>query len=156
MEIIDEKRFEDLSISNELNNIKEIKLVGKIASITLFYLYKHEFDVVDLTEAEFIEEDKKEKILRMYTPDGIPVYSKEEHLIHYDYLEMFAEDVCTQKIIVPATLKRRHMNRFTKNYSIEQIIVPEDSQLFSMKDGNVYNKKGTTLVYKNKKRLRKR
>lgn len=144
-----------MSISNELNNIKEIKLVGKIASITLFYLYKHEFDVVDLTEAEFIEEDKEEYMFCGFSHSG-PVYSNKKVTHHYDYLSMFAEDVCTQKIIVPATLKRRHMNRFTKNYSIEQIIVPEDSLLFSMKDGNVYNKKGTTLVYKNKKRLRKR
>ena len=154
MEIMNEERFEDLSISDELDNIKEIKLVGKIASTTLFYLYQHEFDVVDLTEAEFIEEDKEEYMCYGFSHSG-PIYGNKKVIHHYDYLAMFAEDVCTTKIIVPATLKRRHMNRFKENYSIQQIIVPEDCQLFSMKDGHVYNKKGTTLVYKNKKRLRK-
>ena len=154
MEIFEEEKFSSFALDDK--HIKDIKFVGKITSETTFYLYLYYFDSVDISEAEFIEEDKNEKIFRMYTPDGTPIYSKEEHLIHYDYLEIFAEEVFARKVIVPPTLKRRHMNRFKKNRSIEQIIVPEDCQLFSMKDGHVYNKKGTTLVYKNKKRLRKR
>ena len=47
-------------------------------------------------------------------------------------------------------LKRRHMNRVKNNKSIKEVVVTADCELFSMKDGDVYNKKGTILTYSNK------
>lgn len=147
MEIFNEDRFNSLDWDNaELN---EIKLVGRITDFTIFNLDGCFFDVVDISEAEFIEEDKEEYVCYGFSHSG-PVYGKKKVIRHYDNLALFAERVYPKKIIVPPTLKRRHMNRLISNCSIEQIIVPEDCQLFSMKDGDVYNKKGTTLVFKNK------
>ena len=150
MEILDQNRFVSLAMDNV--DIKEIKLIGAITGETIFYLHLYDFDVVDISEAEFIEEDKEEYVCYGFSHSG-PVYGNKKVLRHYDYLAMFAEDVYARRIIVPPTLKRKHMNRLVAKDFIEQIIVPEDCQLFSMKDGNVYNKKGTSLVFKNKKRL---
>ena len=44
-----------------------------------------------------------------------------------------------------------HMNRIKNNSNIKEVIVVEESPLFSMKDGDVYNKKGTILIFSNKK-----
>ena len=149
MEILEQDRFVSLAMDNV--DIKEIKLVGVVTGETIFYLHLYDFDVVDISEAEFFEEDKEEYVCYGFSHSG-PVYSKKKVVRYYDYLTMFAEDVYTRKIIVPPTLKRKHMNRLVAKDFIEQIIVPEDCQLFSMKDGNVYNKKGTALIFKNKKR----
>ena len=147
MEIVDEERINSLDWNDA--ELKELKLVGRITDFTIFCLDGCLFDVVDISEAEFIEEDKEEYVCYGFSHSG-PVYGKRKVIRHYDNLALFAERVYPKKIIVPPTLKRKHMNRLIANDFIEQIIVPEDCQLFSMKDGNVYNKKGTTLVFENK------
>ena len=79
------------------------------------------------------------------------MYGKKTRMQHFDYLEMFLSDIMTDKIILPLNVKRKHMNRIKDNSSIKKVIVHDECPLFSMKDGDVYNKKGTTLVFRNKK-----
>mgnify|MGYP003317829948 CR=1 FL=1 len=149
MEIFDEQRllYADSLI---LKNITEIKVVGKISRNVSPPLTWHTFSVVDISETDFIEEYKEEYLCLGFSHCG-PVYSNRLCNRHYDYLAMFINDVLTQKIILPPTLKRRHMNRIKENSSIKEVVVTDDCQLFTMKDGDVYNKKGTTLVFSNKK-----
>jgi hypothetical protein len=64
---------------------------------------------------------------------------------------MFVEDIVTDKIILPSYIKRKHMNRIKNNKNIKEVVVADECSLFSMKDGDVYNKKGTILVFSNKR-----
>lgn len=149
MEIFDEQRllFADSLV---LKNIKEIKVVGKISRDVGSALTWHTFSVVDLSEADFTEEYKEEYLCLGFSHCG-PIYSNRLCNRHYDYLAMFINDVLTQKIILPPNIKRRHMNRIKENSSIKEVVVTAECALFSMKDGDVYNKKGTTLIFSNKK-----
>ena len=149
MEIFNEERLL-LSNSKDLEKLSEIKVGGKISKEHGHRLGWHTFSVVDLSEAEFTEEYKEEYVCLGFSHCG-PVYSDRLCNRHYDYLAIFINDVRTNKIILPPTLKRRHMNRVKENRSIKEVIVTDDCQLFSMKDGDVYNKKGTILAYSNKK-----
>jgi hypothetical protein len=148
MEIFDERRllYADSLI---LKNITEIKVVGKISRNVSPPLTWHTFSVVDISEADFIEKYKEEWLAVGFSHRGGYRYRWCKH--HYDYLAMFINDVRTQKIILPPNIKRRHMNRIKENSSIKEVVVTDDCQLFTMKDGDVYNKKGTTLVFSNKK-----
>lgn len=150
MEIFDCKKIFDLYLSEGFAECKNIKIVGCIKSDISFELRNNCFDVVDLSEAEFIEEDKEERVCLGFSHSG-PVYSSRICTRHYDYLEMFVSDIYTKKIILPPNVKRKHMNRIKDRSFIETVIVHDECPLFSMKDGDVYNKKGTTLVFSNKK-----
>ena len=43
------------------------------------------------------------------------------------------------------------MNRIKNNKNIKEVVVADECSLFSMKDGDIYNKKGTILVFSNKR-----
>ena len=131
------------------------------ATVTIAYTKdqvtdKREYKPVASTPAdvvivkEFIVEDKEENICLGYSHCG-PVYSSRICTRHYDYLEMFVEDIVTDKIILPSYIKRKHMNRIKNNKNIKEVVVADECSLFSMKDGDVYNKKGTILVFSNKR-----
>ena len=153
MKILTQKDIEDLWFTNEysFNEFDEIKIVGCVSeALCSYYLHMSSYKVVDISEAEFIEEDKEVR-LDYITPDGCPIYGKKTRMQHFDYLEMFLRDIMTGKIILPSYVKRRHMNRIKDNSSIKKVTVHDECPLFSMKDGDVYNKKGTTLVFRNKK-----
>ena len=153
MKILTQKDIENLWFTNEysLDEFDEIKIIGQVSEVLCdYYLHMSDYKVVDISEAEFIEEDKEVR-LDYITPDGCPIYGTKTRIQHFDYLEMFVRDIMTKKIILPPTLKRRHMNRIKENSSIKEVVVTDDCQLFTMKDGDVYNKKGTTLVFSNKK-----
>ena len=74
---------------------REIKITGRITTDLDTYFSRSIFDLVDISGAEFIEEDKE---------------------VRLDY----------------------------------KVIVTDDCPLFSMRDGDVYNKKGTIPIYNNK------
>lgn len=133
----------------DFDQFSEIKIVGQINDDIGLYLCSCCFKLVDISEADFIEEDKEVR-LDYITPDGCPIYGTKTRIQHLDYLEMFLRDITTEKIILPPNIKRRHMNIIKDKCSIKEIVVEDNCELFSMKDGNVYNKKGTTLVFSNK------
>lgn len=132
---------------------RRIKIVGQFKTDLEEYFGLSGFEVVDISEAKFIEEDKEIR-LDYVTPNG-QVYGTKTRVSHFDYLEMFLRMIITDEIILPPYAKRKHMNRIKDSDYIERVIVTDDSKLFSMKDGDVYNKKGTILVFKNKKLKKK-
>lgn len=151
MKILTQNDIEDLWFTNEysFDEFDEIKIVGRVSeALCSHYLHMSSFDVVDISEAEFIEEDKDVRC-DYVTPSG-PVYGKKTRVQHFDYLEMFVRDIYTEKIILPPNIKLKHMNRIKERSSIEKVIVHDECPLFSMKDGDVYDRKGTTLVFSNK------
>lgn len=153
MKILSQKDIESLWFTNEssFDEFDEIKIVGQVSeALCDYYLHMSSYKVVDISEAEFIQEDKEVR-LDYITPDGTPIYGTKTRVQHFDYLEMFVRDIFTEKIILPPNIKRKHMNRIKDSCSIKEVIVVDECPLFCMKDGDVYNKKGTTLVYSNKK-----
>ena len=153
MKILSQEDIESLWFTNEssFDEFDEIKIVGRVSeALCNYYLHMSDYKVVDISEAEFIEEDKEVR-LDYITPDGAPIYGTKTRIQHFDYLEMFVRDILTEKIILPPNIKRKNMNRIKNRCSIKEVIVVDECPLFCMKDGDVYNKKGTTLVYSNKK-----
>lgn len=152
MKTLTQKDIERLWFANEysFDEFDEIKIIGQVSeALCTYYLHMSSYEVVDISAAEFIEEDREVRI-DYVTPSG-PVYGKKTRVQHFDYLEMFVRDIFTEKIILPPNVKRKHINRIKDRDSIREVVVVDECPLFSMKDGDVYNKKGTTLVYKNKK-----
>ena len=150
MEVLDQKKIIALYLSGGYSDYKQIKIVGQVTcDLTNKFGYNH-FEIIDLSDAEFIVEDKEEYVCLGYSHCG-PVYSSRTCIRHYDYLEMFVKDIVADKIILPPYVKRKHMNRIKNNSSIKEVAVVDNCELFSMKDGDIYNKKGTTLVFNNKK-----
>ena len=151
MKIFNQSEIRDIwSTIDGFDPYPQIKIVGRVDEDLSFYMCKSSFDLVDISEAEFIEEDKEERVCYGFSHSG-PVYGNRICVRHYDYLDMFVRDVMTDDIILPPYVKRRHINRLKDMASIGRVFVTDDCALFSMKDGDVYNKKGTILVYSNKK-----
>jgi hypothetical protein len=158
MKVVDLKeiyRVWDNTLGIDLDeDYKRIKIIGKIETDLNDYFGLSEFKVIDISEAEFVEKDIVEQMCLGWSHSG-PVYANRMCTYHYDYLELLLRNIYTQEIILPPYAKRKHMNRIKDSGCIERVIVTDDSKLFSMKDGDVYNKKGTILVFKNKKLKKK-
>ena len=103
------------------------------------------YDVLDLSQATFIiDEEEWHQFLGM-SHHG-PVYGNSGWR-EVDVLKRLLQEVCADKVILPADVARRHMNAIIKNEDIYEVEVTDDCKLFAMKDGNVYNKKLTKLVF---------
>lgn len=104
------------------------------------------YGVLDLSQATFIiDEEEWYQFLGM-SHHG-PVYGNSGWR-EVEVLKRLLQEVCADKVILPADVARRHMNAIIKNEDIYEVEVPDDCKLFAMKDGNVYNKKLTKLVFK--------
>ena len=104
--------------------------------------------VVDISQAHFIIDEEEWKQFLGYSHHG-PVYGASGWR-EVDVLKRFLENVWADKVILPADVARRHINAATRNAGLFQLIVPDDCRLFAMKDGDVYNKKLTKVVFQAK------
>lgn len=105
----------------------------------------HEYGVVDLSQATFIiDRERWAQFLGM--SHWGPVYGNSGWR-DVDVLKRVLQELKADKVILPADVARRHMNAIIKNEDIYEVEVPDDCKLFAMKDGNVYNKKLTKLVF---------
>ena len=103
------------------------------------------YGVLDLSQAMLIiDEEEWHQFLGM-SHHG-PVYGSSGWR-EVDVLKRLLQEVCADKVILPADVARRHMNAAIKNEDIYEVEVPDDCKLFAMKDGDVYNKKLTKLVF---------
>ena len=106
---------------------------------------KQYYQLVDISQAEFII-DKEEWQRCLGMSHHGPVYAR-GGTRDVEVLIRFLEKVRARKVILPANIERRHMNAAMRNNCICKIEVPDDCRLFAMKDGDVYNKKLTKLVF---------
>lgn len=65
-------------------------------------------------------------------------------------LQIIVEKLHAGTVILPAYVTRKILNTCIRNKDIGVIVVPDDCRLFSMKDGNIWNKKGTILIHEQK------
>lgn len=104
------------------------------------------FLIIDLTQAQFTEEDEKYRRCMGMSHSG-PVYVGEEKVRKVSALQTLLERLRAGTVILPASVTKKQLNICIKSESIGQIIVPDDCKLFSMKDGSIWNKKGTILIH---------
>lgn len=128
---------------SEQNNI--LKLVGPVTLKDVKKIKGTYYEVIDASEAEFGEEEEKWQQVLGYTHHG-PVYGREgERTV--EVLTRFIEKVWTDCLILPASAKRRHLNRAITSQTIRMVQVSPDSTLFGMRGDLVTNKKGTKIFY---------
>ena len=68
----------------------------------------------------------------------------------YNALDILIEGTKAKHLVLPASLTRKRLNAVKRNDAIRSISVPDDAKLFSMRNGDLYNKKGTILMFSNK------
>ena len=128
-------------MSNMENNCRTYKAIGKVDPQVIKQSY---WDLLDLSQAVF-EIDADEPEVQGFVCHGRAMAfrpKKTEPL--WDILS----SVHAVKVILPSNVIRKQLNAAIKNKCIYQIEVSEDCSLFQMKDGDVWNKKGTILIYK--------
>jgi hypothetical protein len=111
-------------------------------------LTKRTFDVVDISEATFEEKEEEAYVCLGWSHCG-PVYGR-SYMRKLHALMTIINGFNVKKLILPASLTRKQLNAVKRNASVQVVEVPGDAKLFSMKDGHLYNKKGTILMFENK------
>lgn len=121
----------------------EVALVGDVKLDHVRELQCHFLDVLDLSGANFgIEEEKW--YVGGYSHSG---WCGRSGVRDVEVLKRMLEECMAVTVILPDDVARRHLNAVKKNVYVHNVVVSEKCKLFSMKDGNVYNKKGTILQY---------
>ena len=131
----------------ELEN-KEVKLTGFMEEHMAERFADMEFDVLDISGVEFEEREKEDYMCLGWSHSG-PVYGR-KYMRKINAFMSLVDGLTAKELILPATLTRKQLNAIKRNKDIAKVSVPDDAVLFSMKDGNLYNKKGTTLMFDNK------
>ena len=126
---------------------KEVKLIGFLSEWVARELSMQEFDILDVSEVEFEVGEKKDHICLGWSHCG-PVYGR-EYMRKIDSFMDLVDGLTVKRLILPASLTRKQLNAIKRNNGITGVAVPDDARLFSMKDGNVYNRKGTILMFEN-------
>ena len=140
----------DLSTQGILldEHVSEVKFVGFVPVDVVEKLTKRVFDVVDVSEAEFEEKEVEDYVCLGWSHCG-PVYGR-SFMRKLHALMTIINGFKVKKLVLPASLTRKQLNAVKRNASVQVVEVPGDAKLFSMKDGHLYNKKGTILMFENK------
>lgn len=129
------------------NEMKEIALLGQVSLNDANVLSCYKLDVLDISKASFgIEQERWSQFLG-YGHSG--AFYGNSGVRDVEVLKRFLEIVSANKLILPDDVARRHINAIKKNNRILSIEVSDSCKLFCMKDGQLYNKKGTILIFEN-------
>lgn len=129
--------------------VKEIALLGQVTLDDASSLGRYHLDILDLSQGTFGYEDEEWVQCLGWSHSGA-VYGN-SGVKSVDVLQRVLEYADAVKVILPDDVARRHMNTIKKNERIREVEVGAGCKLYSMKDGNVYNKKGTILMYEQRK-----
>lgn len=130
------------------NDMRELKFTGLMTVDAASRITDYAFDIIDISEAEFEEKEVEEYVCLGWTHCG-PVYGR-SYMRKLNALTTILNCINTKKLILLVSLTRKQLNAVKRNCGIESILVPDGAKLFSMKDGHLYNKKGTILMFENK------
>lgn len=122
-----------------------IALVGIVTLDVANSLQHHHFEILDLSQGIFGFEEEAWCQYLGWSHCG-PVYGN-SGVRSVDVLQRVLACADTVKVILPDDVARRHMNTIKKNERIREVEVGAGCKLYCMKDGNVYNKKGTILMF---------
>ena len=124
---------------------KEVKLIGKVRLSTLAELVRHDFDFLDISEAEFGTEQEEWSVCLGWSHSG-PVYGNSGWR-DVEVLKRFLEEINAKAILLPDDVQRRHINAAKKNPTIDELQVSPNCPLFAYEDGKLMNKKKTKPVF---------
>ena len=124
---------------------KEVKLIGKVRLSTLAELVRHDFDFLDISEAEFGTEQEEWSVCLGWSHSG-PVYGNSGWR-DVEVLKRFLEEINAKDILLPDDVQRRHINAAKKNPTIDELQVSPNCPLFAYEDGKLMNKKKTKPVF---------
>ena len=126
-----------------MKNEKVFQVLGPVGPQEVEQIGLTLWNVLDLSQATF-------SVNRIESTDAIVSHGRvmvtRPKVI--DPLLSLLSSVHAVKVVLPANVSRKQLNAAIKNDCIYQIVVTDDCALFSMKDGDVWNKKGTILLYK--------
>ena len=123
------------------NNCRKFGAIGQVDPQEI---KKSNWDILDLSQAIF-EIDTDVPDVQGFVCHGRAMAYQPKKT---DPLLDLLSSVHTVRVILPKNVSRKQLNAAIKNARIYQIEVTEDCPLFRMKDGDVWNKKGTILIYK--------
>ena len=126
----------------------EYKFTGVMSVNVARGLAKMFFEAIDISETEFEEKEVEEHVCLGWSHSG-PVYGR-SYMRRYNALDILIEGTKAKHLVLPASLTRKRLNAVKRNDAIRSISVPDDAKLFSMRNGDLYNKKGTILMFSNK------
>ena len=124
---------------------KELKLTGEMTLTVLEKLNCHEYDYLDISEAEFGIDYEKWEVCLGWSHYG-PVYGNSGYR-KVEVLRRFLEEINAKTILLPDDVQRRHINSAKKNPDIKQLEVSGNCSLFAYEDGKLMNKKKTTIIF---------
>lgn len=126
-------------------NHKELKLIGEIDLSTLSEVVCHDFEFLDISDAEFGIDKEEWSVCLGWSHSG-PVYGNSGWR-DVEVLKRFLEEVHAKTILLPDNVQRRHINTAKNNYFIEELQVSPSCPLFAFEDGKLMNKKKTKPVF---------
>ena len=129
---------------SKLNN-KNLKLTGEITLDVLEELKHHEFDYLDISEAEFGTDYEKWEVCLGWSHSG-PVYGNSGWR-KVEVLKRLLEQINAKTVLLPDDVQRRHINAAKKNPHIKELQVSPNCPLFAYEDGKLMNKKKTKPVF---------
>ena len=124
---------------------KDLKIIGEVNLRTLAELVCHDFDFLDISEAEFGTDQEEWSVCLGWSHSG-PVYGNSGWR-DVEVLKRFLEEINANAILLPDNVQRRHINAAKKNPTIDELQVGPNCPLFSFEDGKLMNKKKTKLVF---------
>lgn len=122
---------------------REVAFMGDLKLIHSKEIMCHLLDVLDLSGVNIVI-DEEEWSVGGYSHCG---WRGRWGVRGVDVLKRLLECCDAVTVVLPDDVAARHLNAIKKNQYIHNVVVGENCRLFSMKDGNVYNKKGTILKY---------
>ena len=124
---------------------RKVAVVGQFCLPILKCFSRRSYDVLDLSQATFGYAEEDYCVCLGMSHSG-PVYGS-SGTRQVDMLTRLLGSIEALEVILPDDVARRHLNAILKNENIYSVKVGDDCKLFSMKDGSVYNKKQTILVF---------
>lgn len=124
---------------------KDLKIIGEVNLRTLAELVRHDFDFLDISEAEFGIDQEEWSVCLGWSHCG-PVYGNSGWR-DVEVLKRFLEEINAKAILLPNNIQRRHINAAKKNPTIDELQVSPNCPLFSFEDGKLMNKKKTKPVF---------
>lgn len=106
------------------------------------------YETVDLSQATFSEYEYTCQRGTRLGHSGLTAHGRGTATKRVDTFLTLLDRLHAGTVILPSGVTRKQMNACIKSGTIGRIIVTDDSRLFSMKDGDIWNKKGTLLVHK--------
>ncbi len=132
------------SINSGQHGLQDFHVVGMVDSKVRDCILRNYWYLLDLSQAVFEEKDEGVQE-HFFVSHGRAFTAR---IKNTDPLTELLASVHAVKVILPAAVTRKQLNVAIRSEHIYQISVTDDCKLFSMKDGEVWNKKGTILIYK--------